>query len=51
MEIEINLDAMAERYVRSMEARVEWHRARSFALTAAGFVAGFMTALALNAML
>lgn len=49
MEIQLNLDEMTERYVRSMETKVEAYRARTWTLFAAGvllgIIIGSMTAL------
>lgn len=42
MVIKLNLDAMTERYVRSMELQVEAYRARIWSVFAAGALVGFV---------
>lgn len=45
MEIEINLDQMTERYVKSKEFQAEWWRARALSLLVFGLGVGFMAGM------
>lgn len=45
MEVQINLDALTERYVRSKETQAEWWRARALSMAVFGFGVGVMVGM------
>ena len=47
MQIELNLDEMTERYVRSLETRAELYRARTWTLFAAGILIGILLGMSI----
>lgn len=45
MEIQFTLDEVKERYVRSLESRLEAYRARTWTIFAIGVLFGYLTGL------